>query len=159
MYNEGASFPTSAEADMLHHDLSIIHTEADPTILPNHSWVSFDIGAGGTYFNYDYAYANLSVLSAYEVGFAFVCPPSSGMSMGLMGILTELGHTPQYSCGACTAIALSNNDDWPYFNRIAISDAFLATIVSQMMVRYGWTQCAALYATEPWAQGLYDRFE
>ena len=53
--------------------------------------------------------------------------------------------------------SLSNTTKYPLFNRVAISDNYMTSIVINLMERWGWERCATLYGTEPWAEGIYSK--
>ena len=92
MSNEGAPYFTVGELAMNGRDLCIEHVNESQRILPNHDFVSFDYGAGASYFNRDYALYKLGEIKREDFGYATIMPGTSGVSMGIMSILNDFNY-------------------------------------------------------------------
>jgi hypothetical protein len=64
---------------------------------------------------------------------------ASGMTVGLISVLEELGIPINIVGGSNTAISLTDSDLFPKYMRVIVSELFIASVYSQMFVRFGWS--------------------
>jgi hypothetical protein len=144
IYNPGAWFA--------HHNV-----KHDNTILPYHIISLHNFGAGASVFEYRYCEERVKANEAH-LGHAVMSSGASGMTMGLMTVMADLGIQKPVVGSINTAINLSYPEFWPLFSRIIIPDTFIASMLPIWFKHYGWTQCAAMYGDEAWGRGFYEGF-
>ena len=83
-------------------------------LLPNHTLVKHDYSFGATRFDYGYAYDQISAVRD-SLGYATIASVASGVTMGLIGVLEDLGIDQPVIGSSNTAIALSSRENWPLY--------------------------------------------
>jgi ABC-type branched-subunit amino acid transport system substrate-binding protein len=140
------------------NDMCRDEINSDQEVLPNHVLFRLDLKLGATSFNYDWARKHLDPLTREDMGYAFFTPYSSGVSMGLMSVFAEKQWDMPIYGATNTAMALTNNADWPMYSRVIISDLYMANIFVSMFQRFGWKKASLIYSDEPWGIGMYTEF-
>jgi hypothetical protein len=96
-------------------------------IFPNHRLDIHHFGAGATMFDYNFAAAALEENRAM-LGHAAIATASSGIAMGTMSVMADLGIDINTIGASNTAIELSSSMDWPRYMRVILSDLYLASV-------------------------------
>lgn len=128
------------------------------SFLPGFDLKSVGISFGIYEFDRAWAQARLEPTLS-TIGLGIVGSPASGVSIGVLKLLQDLGvERPMVS--SSTSPVLSSTQDFPMFVRILMSDAYMAVMYLNFLVFFGWTRCSVLYMTgDIWSEGVYQYFQ
>jgi len=156
---ENPTLPPSLEAQSNIHSASTALSDVNQAhrLLSGFDLKVSGISYGCYEFNKVWAQSRLQpVLDS--IGLGIVGSPASSSTIGVLGLLPELG-LERPLASASTSPRLSSPSVYPMFVRVLMSDAYTAVIYLNFIAFFGWTRCSVIYMQDSvWSEGVYQYF-